>query len=742
MHSIAKVEVSMSVPERSQAVANAQSFVRAVVLPLLYLLWTESVVKDWFLSTADSYPYRLAGYLTLAAFAGLTLLLTVHDLRKVWMGLLVALNVFTVIGLFLHGGPSLGLWTTLPTALAVASLWDTKARKFAWPFLLFGGVVTLLCRLPLLEHLLLLLAPTLTALLLLFQKAPTGLRVALLCCSMAGFATLIWQTVLPHPVLHLLHADPFGSGLGTNTTSSFAGTYLLEQGPFATISLTLLLTVAGLLALHLALLPGPQAHPHESRLAACASATLLALLAVNDIRPAFLTADAALGTWPLALALALPGFIHSPKPAPSAETLAKIRARRRRWLLFTALLSGLCMAWLIAFLYHAYRLILPYKGHGKPPGYGVYVPLNHISQAMQDATIAMEDGSFYQSYGVDWDATDRAMRIDIRAGEIKLGGSTITQQLARNLFLTPHKTLSRKLEEIVIALLMNRMLPKQRILELYLNTIDYGLGYHGIAQAAWGYFYTTPDKLTLAQSALLAGLVPHPPKPDPRLAAAGEVQYIPLDKLAHWQEIALGRLGAFFGNRYPSSQLQQAAQTPLDHLVRPYRDAYDRGATDSIPPYWLGVAFYSFVDPQVPAPIPFVAPCLKQHLASFLLTAHKTLGLLGIHHLGVYNDRTIRNDLKHLSAHAYGQAIDIAGFVFANGTTIWVKDHDNPIVKQKLLKVEQLLKRHFDLVLDWQNNPSEHQTHFHCEVRGPRPPAPTPPPYMLHNSIPNSAAGF
>ncbi|CCW33941.1 extensin-like protein [Chthonomonas calidirosea] len=712
-----------------------------ILLPFCYLLWTESIVKDWFLSTADLYPYRLAGYITAAAFAGLALLLIARDLYKVWLGLLGFLDLLMVVGLLLHGGPSVGLWATLPTALAVAGLWHGKVRKIAWPLVALGVFAILICALPLSLRLLLLLAPALTALCLLTQRAPCELRWSLFCCLTFGLIVLVALSVLPHP-LHLLQTDPFGTGLGTFQTSSFARTYLMEQGPIATISLALLLIVAGLVAFQRALLSTSQAHSYETLLAASASGTLLTLLLFNAIRPAFLTDASALGTWPLALSLALPGLTHFPKPEPSAETLTGLRARRRRLLVAAALPCDLCLMWLAAFLYHAYHLILPYRGNGKPAGYSVYVPLNHISQTMQDATIATEDGSFYENAGVDWNATDRAMRIDIRAGEIKLGGSTITQQLARNLFLTPRKTLSRKLEEILIALLMNRLLPKKRILELYLNTIDYGLGYHGIAQAAWGYFYTTPDKLTLAQSALLAGLVSHPPKPDPQLAATGEAQYVPLDKMAHWQQTALGRLSAFFGDRYTTAQLQQAARIPIDRFVRPYRDVYDRGATDFIPAHWLGVSFYSFVNPQIPASIPNVAPCLKQHLAAFLLLAHKTLGLVGIHHLGVYNDRTIRNDLAHLSAHAYGQAIDIAGFVFSNRTTMWVKDHDNPSVTPKLLKVEKLLKRHFDLVLDWQNNPSEHQTHFHCEVRGPRPPAPTPPPYMFHNSIPNSAAGF
>lgn len=361
---------------------------------------------------------------------------------------------------------------------------------------------------------------------------------------------------------------------------------------------------------------------------------------------------------------------------------------------------------------------------------------------MKDATIVMEDKTFYQNCGVDWNSISVAFRADIRCGALRYGGSTITQQLARNLFLTPHKTISRKLQELCIALLMNRMLPKNRILELYLNTVDYGMGYHGVAQASWGYFRTTPNQLTPLESALLVGIAPHPLKPSKWSLHEGEVPYPPLDNLARWQLQVLQSLVAYDAKRYPPSLLQQATQTPLERLVVPYRDAYDRGATDYIPSIWHHVAFYSFVDVNQPLPLPNVAPCLKKALGRFLDQAHKKFGLVAIHHLGVYNDRTIRNDPAHLSAHAYGQAIDIAGFTLRNKQTIWIKDHTDPAIAAKLLSIEALLKKDFDLVLDWRNEPKNHQTHSHCEVRGPRPPLPQPPPYLKDTSIPNRAAGF
>jgi predicted double-glycine peptidase len=133
------------------------------------------------------------------------------------------------------------------------------------------------------------------------------------------------------------------------------------------------------------------------------------------------------------------------------------------------------------------------------------------------------------------------------------------------------------------------------------------------------------------------------------------------------------------------------------------------------------VNFYSFADPHEPSDINNVSASLMPAIAAFLDDARKKFELTGIDHLGVYNDRPTRQNEKVVSAHAFGQAIDISGFRFKDGSEIKVADHDNPDVLLKLNKMEACLSRHFLVVVDWRDDPKWHQTHFHCEVRGPRP---------------------
>ncbi|BDI28207.1 hypothetical protein CCAX7_002580 [Capsulimonas corticalis] len=334
---------------------------------------------------------------------------------------------------------------------------------------------------------------------------------------------------------------------------------------------------------------------------------------------------------------------------------------------------------------------------------------------MQDATIAMEDHAFYQHHGFDWAAMHHALRMDLRDGRIEEGGSTITQQLAKNLFLSNDRTVWRKIEEAAYAWELERMLPKPRILELYLNTIDYGMGQHGVTAAARYYFHKTPDKLTLTESAILVGIVPDPMH-----------QQVDSQRILDGRQTALGRMRYFFPHRYSQAEVDRAAGDPLDRVLYPDKDAWDRGATYEIPDDWHGVKFYLFADPQQPLPIDRAALCLKERLAGFLEDARQNLHVTGIDHLGVYNDRTMRQSATATSAHAFGQAIDISGFRFADGSRVSVKDHGNPRVMARLAPLEAMLRRHFDIVVDWNDDPKRHQTHFHTEVKGPRPTAPRP----------------
>src|SRR5258706_10800510 len=136
----------------------------------------------------------------------------------------------------------------------------------------------------------------------------------------------------------------------------------------------------------------------------------------------------------------------------------------------------------------------------------IFVPLAQIPKALREAIIATEDARFYSHYGVDPMGIARAVYQNFRRGRIVEGGSTITQQLTKVLFLTPDKSLERKLKEAVLALELERRYSKDRILEMYLNQVYFGQGSYGVEAAARTYFGKGVSELTVRESALIAGL--------------------------------------------------------------------------------------------------------------------------------------------------------------------------------------------------------------------------------------------
>src|SRR5919198_356046 len=136
----------------------------------------------------------------------------------------------------------------------------------------------------------------------------------------------------------------------------------------------------------------------------------------------------------------------------------------------------------------------------------IFVPLAHIPQTLRDAVIATEDRRFYSHWGIDPIGIARAIVQNYRRGRIVEGGSTITQQLTKVLFLTPDKSLERKLKEAVLALELERRYTKDRILEMYLNQVYFGHGAYGVEAAARTYFGKSVSELSVRESALLAGL--------------------------------------------------------------------------------------------------------------------------------------------------------------------------------------------------------------------------------------------
>jgi len=182
--------------------------------------------------------------------------------------------------------------------------------------------------------------------------------------------------------------------------------------------------------------------------------------------------------------------------------------------------------------YLLYEIISPHGGSHSP------ARLADIPPACTHATIAVEDANFYQHPGVDLASLARALWINVRGGKILAGGSTITQQLARSLLLSPEErsqvTIRRKLREMLLAWRLTRQYSKDDILELYLNESNYGNLAYGIDAAAQGYFAKSVSDLDLAECALLAGLPQAPAYYNPRenLKAARQRQRTVLGLMA------------------------------------------------------------------------------------------------------------------------------------------------------------------------------------------------------------------
>ncbi|WP_374325094.1 monofunctional biosynthetic peptidoglycan transglycosylase [Azonexus sp.] len=139
-----------------------------------------------------------------------------------------------------------------------------------------------------------------------------------------------------------------------------------------------------------------------------------------------------------------------------------------------------------------------------------WVPYAQISIHLKRAIIAAEDAKFVDHEGFDWEGIQKAMEKNQKKGRFVAGGSTISQQLAKNLFLTPTKSYFRKAEEAVITLMLENLWSKRRIFEVYLNVIEWGNGVFGAEAAARHYFAVGARQLGPAQAARLAGMVPNP----------------------------------------------------------------------------------------------------------------------------------------------------------------------------------------------------------------------------------------
>lgn len=150
-----------------------------------------------------------------------------------------------------------------------------------------------------------------------------------------------------------------------------------------------------------------------------------------------------------------------------------------------------------------------------------WVPYARISANLKRAVIVSEDSKFVTHQGFDWEGIQYAYEKNLKKGKVVAGGSTISQQLAKNLFLSTRRTPWRKLEEAIITVMLEQMMSKRRILEIYLNVIEWGDGVFGAEAAARHYYGTGAANLGAEQSAKLAAMIPNPRYYDAHRGARG-----------------------------------------------------------------------------------------------------------------------------------------------------------------------------------------------------------------------------
>jgi monofunctional biosynthetic peptidoglycan transglycosylase len=176
------------------------------------------------------------------------------------------------------------------------------------------------------------------------------------------------------------------------------------------------------------------------------------------------------------------------------------------------------------------------RSHGKPPRkVQRWIKYSRISPDLKRAVLVAEDAAFWQHDGVDYDELQKSIELDWARGQLLRGASTITQQLAKNLYLSPSRNPLRKLRELVITRRLEAELQKARILELYLNLIEWGDGVYGVEAASQTYFGQSASALGPTASALLAGAIVNP-----RLLSPAH----PTARLVRRQQMILKRMGA------------------------------------------------------------------------------------------------------------------------------------------------------------------------------------------------------
>jgi len=182
-----------------------------------------------------------------------------------------------------------------------------------------------------------------------------------------------------------------------------------------------------------------------------------------------------------------------------------------------------------------------------------WTPYNRIGASLKRAVLIAEDSGFFEHDGIDYDQLRESIEINLERFELSRGASTLTQQLAKNLYLSPSKNPLRKFRELMIARLLEAALPKRRIFEIYLNVIEWGDGIYGADAAARSYFGVPAAGLSAEQSALLAGAIINP-----RLLNPGT----PTRRLMGRQRLILRRMGTSGAATPPPTPTQALPETP------------------------------------------------------------------------------------------------------------------------------------------------------------------------------------
>jgi penicillin-binding protein 1A len=249
----------------------------------------------------------------------------------------------------------------------------------------------------------------------------------------------------------------------------------------------------------------------------------------------------------------------APESGPGTQPGAVEQPRRRRWplvLYSVAALIAVTILWLVitAPLSRALEplpdpALLLESSDGRPIALRgaikeAPVDVTKLNPLTPAAFVAIEDRRFYRHWGIDPRGMARAFVADMRGGGVRQGGSTITQQLAKTNFLSGDRTVKRKAQEIIIAFWLEAWLTKQEILSRYLSSVYFGDGVYGLRAASHHYFHREPERLNLAQSAMLAGMVQAPSRlaPTQHLAAAQKRSELVLQAMVDTGAIGSGRL--------------------------------------------------------------------------------------------------------------------------------------------------------------------------------------------------------